>query len=123
MPPKGWKKNKAEVALVTGPVTFDSSEQMSEGDFADVQFLTKVDQFKGLRKWFLIDICANYRQAASNKDEAYVFCRIAKNLEDMLVAIESLGSLAEKPVMKDAFDDEDIQKALSSNDLPLAPEP
>ena len=148
MPPKGWKKKAlseealkrmedvagfvdengkpislASHSFVSGPVTFDGAEKMGESDFAEVQFLTHADQFKSLRKWWLIEIRDLYRRAADQgKEDAYICCRVAKFLEDFLIAVESLEMKPEGVMQKDAFDDENPTSVLSTSDLPLAPE-
>lgn len=118
-------KNKLRIRinLVDGEINLGSiEERIPKQDLADIQFLTKMQQWPAFRRWLVLNAKLLYEQAAgSGKDEAYIMARMAKCLIDMLQEAERIQPEEQAASRDDAFDETHpmASPALPADNLPL----
>src|SRR3990167_1764126 len=117
------KKLRLRVDLVSGEINLAMIEdKMPKQDLADIQFLTKMQQWPAFRRWIVLNAKLLYEQAAgSGPSEGYIMCRLAKCIIDMLQEAERLQPEESQAMRDDGYDETHpmAQPTLPADNLPL----
>lgn len=118
------KKLRLRVDLVSGEINLCSIEdKVPKQDLADIQALTKMQQWLAFRRWIVMNAKLLYEQAAgSGPSEGYIMCRLAKCMIDMLQEAERLMPEEQEQSRDDSFDEMHPSRppSLPADTLPLA---
>ena len=121
------KRLRVRVDMVDGDIHLLSpTDALPMRDAQDIDVLTKFDQWRAFRRWYLMNVKMLYESSAgAGREEAYIMCRLAKCLVDMLQDAERIKPEVEREERSDVFDETFPNPALppiSGGSLPL-PEP